>query len=123
MATFQITDKNFKKEVLDSKLPVLVDFWAEWCLPCKMIGPVLEELSEDERIKGKIKIGKLNVEENPTKAADYEIMGIPTLILFKDGREVKRLVGVRGKEEIMEEILRLTRERKEDMLGKAERED
>jgi len=123
MAIFQITDKNFKKEVLDSKLPVLVDFWAEWCFPCKMIGPVLEELSEDERLKGKIKIGKLNVEENPTKAADYEIMGIPTLILFKDGREVKRLVGVRGKEEIMEEILRLTRERKEDILGKEERED
>lgn len=96
MATENISDKNFDTEVLVSKLPVLVDFWAEWCGPCKMAGPVLEDLSET--YKDKVAVMKLNVDENPVMSQKYGVMSIPTTILFKDGKELGRQVGFSGKE-------------------------
>ncbi len=86
-----ITDANFKTEVLEAKGSVLVDFWASWCGPCKMIGPVIEELAND--YQGKAKIGKMNVDENGKTAQEFGVMSIPTIILFKDGKEVNRMVG------------------------------
>jgi len=99
----QLTDQNFQKEVLESDLPVLVDFFASWCGPCQMMAPVIEELAKE--YEGKIKFGKLNVDENPQSAAKYGVMSIPTIILFKQGREVRRKIGFSGKEEL-EKLLR-----------------
>jgi thioredoxin 1 len=96
MATVNIKDTDFESVVLQSKLPVLVDFWAEWCGPCKMAGPVLEELSEV--YKDKIAIMKLNVDENPAMSQKYGVMSIPTTVLFVGGKEVGRQVGFSGKE-------------------------
>ena len=93
-----LTDENFNKEVLDSKQPVLVDFWAPWCMPCKMIAPTIEKLADD--FKGKVKVGKLNTDENSFVASQYQIMGIPSLLLYKDGQIVERIVGVVPKEQI-----------------------
>lgn len=93
-----ITEDNFTKEVLEAKEPVLVDFWAAWCGPCKMIGPVVEELAED--FNGKAKIAKLNVDEQGRLAQQFGVMSIPTLVLFKDGKEVGRVVGFRPKAEL-----------------------
>jgi thioredoxin 1 len=96
MATINITEQNFEDQVLKNKLPVLVDFWAEWCGPCKMAAPVLDELSES--YKEKVQVMKLNVDENPTISQKYGVMSIPTTILFKDGKELGRQVGFSGKE-------------------------
>lgn len=98
----QFTDQNFEAEVLKSDQPVLVDFWAAWCGPCQMMGPIIEELAEE--LKGKYKIGKLNVDENRETAAKYGIMSIPTMIIFKSGKEVKQLVGAQSKEGLKEEL-------------------
>ena len=98
----EFTDQNFDEEVLQSGLPVLVDFWAAWCSPCQMMAPIVEELSKE--LAGKVKVGKLNVDESPKTAEKYGIMSIPTLILFKDGQAVKAIHGLRGKEEILKEI-------------------
>ncbi len=87
----QITDSNFEQEVTNSDIPVLVDFWAPWCAPCRMVGPVVEELSSD--YTGKIKVGKVNTDENQSRAGELGIRGIPTIILFKDGKEAERVVG------------------------------
>ncbi len=95
MAT-EINDSSFKSEVTDSQMPVLVDFWAPWCGPCKMVAPVLEELAKE--YEGKVKVVKLNIDENQGTATEYGVRSIPTLILFKDGKECERMIGVQSKE-------------------------
>ncbi len=97
-----LTDANFNEEVKGSVEPVLVDFWAEWCGPCKMIAPILEEIANDQ--VGKLRVAKLNVDEAPGTARQFQVMSIPTLILFKDGEMQKRIVGARGKGQLMEEL-------------------
>ncbi len=107
MATVVVTDENFDEVVGKSQLPVVVDFWAEWCGPCKMAEPVIEELSET--YKGKAVIGKLNVDENQQKAAELGVMSIPTVIGFKAGQEVERKIGFGGKagySELLEKVLK-----------------
>ncbi|MCH9636440.1 thioredoxin TrxA [Rickettsiella endosymbiont of Litargus connexus] len=98
-STITLNDASFEKEVLqvDSQ-PVLVDFWAEWCSPCKVITPILEEVAQ--KYQGKIKIGKLNVDENPNTPAKYGVRGIPTLILFKDGKALETKVGALSKSQL-----------------------
>jgi len=98
----QFTDQNFEQEVLKSDKSVLVDFWAVWCGPCQMMGPIVEELAEE--VKDKYKVGKMNVDENRETAAKFGIMSIPTLIIFKNGEVVKQLVGVQAKENLKEEL-------------------
>ena len=91
MATKKITDSSFEADVLSASGPVLVDFWAEWCGPCKMIGPALEELSEE--LGERVTIAKINIDENPDAPAKYGVRGIPTMILFKNGAEAAKQVG------------------------------
>jgi len=98
----ELTNVNFEKEVLKSELPVLVDFWAPWCMPCKIIAPAVEKLADE--LKGRIKIFKLNVDESPDVATDLSIFNIPTLVLFKNGEEISRIVGVNSKEAIESKI-------------------
>ncbi len=91
MSTYTITDSNFDEEIKNSKVPILVDFWAEWCGPCKQIGPILEDIGEVK--KDKLKILKLNIDENPQTPQKFGVRGIPTLMLFKDGKLVDTKVG------------------------------
>ena len=101
-----VSDDEFEKTVLKSEIPVMLDFWAEWCQPCKMLAPTVEELAED--FKGQLLVGKLNVDDNPTTATTYGIRGIPTLLFIKGGEVVQQLVGVKSKAEykkVIEEIL------------------
>lgn len=93
-----VTDSEFKVEVLDSNIPVLVDFWAVWCGPCQMMGPVIDALAGE--YEGKVKIMKINVDENPQTPAQYGVRGIPTLIVFKGGQEVQRIVGAQPKNNV-----------------------
>lgn len=102
MAELTLTDNNFEQEVLQSKIPVLVDFWAKWCMPCRMMSPVIEELAKE--YDGKVKVGKIDVEESSKTAAQYGIMSIPSLLIFKNGKPVKNMVGVQGKEVLKKEI-------------------
>ncbi|NLJ71585.1 MAG: thioredoxin [Syntrophomonadaceae bacterium] len=97
-----VTDATFKDEVLGAGLPVLVDFWAPWCGPCKMVGPIVETLAAEN--EGKILVAKLNVDDNKNVATEYGIRGIPTLAFFKDGQEVKRIVGAQGKPQLQKVI-------------------
>ncbi len=94
----KVTDATFEKDVLKASEPVVVDFWAEWCSPCRMISPALEEISKS--LGGKVKIVKLNVDENPSTAAKYGIMSIPTLMLFKDGQLASRQIGAAPKQKL-----------------------
>lgn len=102
MATVKVTDATFEAEVINSSEPVVVDFWAEWCGPCKMIGPSLEEISNE--MAGKVKIVKLNVDENPGVAGKMGIRSIPTLFLFKDGKAASQKVGAAPKGELVKWI-------------------
>ncbi|SDY11905.1 thioredoxin [Lachnobacterium bovis] len=96
-----IKNSSFEEDVLNSDIPILVDFWAEWCGPCKMLSPVLAEIAEENDA---FKIGKVNVDKDPSLAQKYLITNIPCLILFKDGKEVNRMVGLHSKEEVLEFI-------------------
>ena len=98
----KLNSENFEKEVLNSKEAVLVDFYADWCGPCKMMAPVIGEIANE--LQGKAKVGKINVDENQDLAMEYNVMSIPTIIIFKEGKEIKRFVGVRDKNEILNEF-------------------
>lgn len=99
MATVKITKDNFDKEVLNSKEPVLLDFWASWCGPCRMVAPTLEQIAEE--MEGSAKIGKINVDEETELASQFRVMSIPTLMVIKDGKVSSTAVGVRPKQDIV----------------------
>ena len=96
----QLNEKNFAEEVLKSDVPVLVDFWAEWCMPCKMLAPVIEELSSEAN--GTYKVAKVNVDEAPSLAAQYEVMSIPTVLVFRNGQITNKSIGVVPKASLLE---------------------
>src|SRR6266700_3292387 len=93
-----LTQENFAKEVLQSSVPILVDFWAEWCGPCKMIAPILDELAEE--YDGRIRIGKVNIDEHQELAAQYRVSAIPTLLLFRSGEVAEQIVGLKSKRDL-----------------------
>jgi thioredoxin 1 len=99
---FDVNEADFQAEVLDSKTPVLVDFWAEWCAPCKMIAPIVDEIAAD--YGGRLRVAKMDADMNPDVLFNYGIMGIPTLILFKDGEEVERVSGFKSKDKIVSRL-------------------
>ena len=102
MALMHFTDGNFKKEVLESELPVVVDFWATWCGPCKMIAPVIEELAKE--YDNKVKIGKVDVDENPNISGRFGVMSIPTIMFFKGGKVMEQTVGAISKADLKKKI-------------------
>lgn len=99
----KLNSENFESEVLNANETVLVDFYADWCGPCKIMAPVIEELAEE--LQGKAKVGKINVDESTDIATQYDVMSIPTIIIFKNGKEVKRFIGVRDKQELLNEVV------------------
>lgn len=94
----EVSDSTFENEVLNSSQPVLVDFWAEWCGPCKMIAPVLDELAGE--YQNKVRIGKVNIDDHPSLAAEYGVRAIPTLLMFKGGQVIEQMVGARSKRDL-----------------------
>lgn len=98
----ELNDQNFKDEVIKSEKPILVDFWSPTCSPCIMLEPIIEEIARD--FEGKVKVGKLNVMENPETAGKYKIVGIPTIIIFKNGKPIERAAGLRSKEVIADKL-------------------
>lgn len=105
MAGFTATDQNFDTEVLKNDQPVLIDFWAVWCGPCQLQDPIVEEVAKE--LDGKVKVGKFNVDENPTVTQKYMVMSIPTLMIFKNGTIVKQFIGVQSKQTILGELNKL----------------
>ncbi len=104
MKPVEVTDANFKSEVLESKTPVLVDFWAEWCGPCKMVAPVVEELAKE--YDGKLRVGKVDVDSNQQTAMQFGVRSIPTLLIFKNGKVVDQIVGAVPKRMLAEKVLK-----------------
>lgn len=102
MSVLTITSKNFEQEVSKSEIPVLLDFWASWCGPCKMVSPIVDQIAQE--VEGKAKVGKINVDEEQELASAFNIMSIPTLVVIKNGKLVNQAVGVRSKSEILEMI-------------------
>ena len=105
-AVVEFTDDNFDREVVQSELPVLVDFWAEWCMPCKAMAPIIDQLADE--FSGRIKVGKVDTDEHREVAVKFGISAIPTIILFKGGEAVQRFVGVKSKDEFTSELERVT---------------
>lgn len=106
MSELILTDQTFEQEVLQSRMPVLVDFWAPWCAPCRIVSPIVEELAKE--YEGKLKVGKLNVDDNQETAGKYGIMSIPSLLIFKNGQPLKTMIGAQGKDSLkkgIEEVL------------------
>ena len=101
MSVLKITSENFESEVINSKEPVMIDFFANWCGPCKMMSPVIDEIAEELQ---NIKVGKINVDENQDLAMKYNVMSIPTIVIIKDGKEIKRFVGVQDKENLIKHL-------------------
>lgn len=101
-ATVVVTDDSFKGDVLESARPVLVDFWADWCGPCRMVAPVLEEIATEKA--DALTVAKLDVDANPNTARDFDVISIPTMILFSEGQPVKRIVGAKGKAALLREL-------------------
>ena len=103
MKPIEITDANFSKEVLEANVPVLIDFWAVWCAPCKMIAPVVEELAAE--YQGKLKVGKLDVDNNPETSVKFGIRSIPTIMIFKGGKVVEQIIGAMPKRNLLDKLL------------------
>ena len=99
MAVITITKENFAQEVLQSEKPVLLDFWASWCGPCRMLSPIVDEVAEE---RGDVKVGKVNVDEQPELAGEFGVMGIPTLLVFEQGKLVRQAVGARPKASVLD---------------------
>ena len=104
-AVISLTEANFESEVTSSTVPVIVDFWAEWCGPCRMLGPILDDLAKDQA--GKVKIGKVNVDESPNLSAQFSVRSIPMLVFFKDGKAVDTVVGVQSKDALAKRLAAL----------------
>jgi thioredoxin 1 len=102
MAALHFTEENFEAEVIKSPIPVLVDFWAEWCGPCRMVGPIVDQIAQE--MQGKLKVGKVNVDDAQELAAQFNIMSIPTLLVFKNGAPVEQIVGAMSKDQLLARI-------------------
>lgn len=98
----ELSEATFSEEIGAATEPVVVDFWAEWCVPCRTVAPLLEEIASEQ--EGKLRVAKLNVDENQSVAVSHSVMSIPTMIVFKDGREVHRIVGAKGKAQLLEDL-------------------